>query len=63
MIDKYFIYQKRYRKRVAPKDILEEVYHKYYPFYTFVSQQIIGEPTDDDTFNKICDDLKQSVGE
>ena len=63
VIDKYFIYQKRYRKRVAPKDILEEVYHKYYPFYTFVSQQIIGEPTDDDTFNKICDDLKQSVGE
>lgn len=63
VIDKYFIYQKRYRKRVAPKDILEEVYHKYYPFYTFVSQQIIGEPTDYDTFNKICDDLKQSVGE
>lgn len=63
VIDKYFIYQKRYRKRVAPKDILEEVYHKYYPFYTFVSQQIIGESSDHDTFNEICEDLRRSVEE
>lgn len=62
-IDKYYTYQKSYRKRVEPKDILEEVYHKYYPFYTFVSQQIIREPTNHDTFNEICEDLKRSVGE
>lgn len=63
MIDQYFTYQKSYRKRVEPKYILEEVYHKYYPFYTFVSQQIIGEPSDHDTFNEICESLRRSVEE
>ena len=60
-IDKYFTYQKSNRKRVEPKNILEEVYHKYYPFYIFVSQHIIGEPTDYNIFNEICKELKRSV--
>ena len=62
-IDNYFTYQKSYRKRVEPKYILEEAYHKFYPFYTFVSQQIIGEPSDHDTFNEICESLRRSVEE
>ena len=58
LIEDYYSYLQRCRKKVAPEEILYEVYHKFFPFYTFVSQEIINKPFDDSLFNQICNELQ-----
>ena len=58
LIEDYYSYLQRCRKKVAPEEILYEVYHKFFTFYTFVSQEIINKPFDDSLFNQICNELQ-----
>lgn len=62
LIEDYYCYLKKCRKKVAPEQILYEVYHKFFPFYTFVSREKIGKPFEDTLFRQICNEL-QSGGE
>ena len=58
LIEDYYSYLQRCRKKVTPEEILYEVYHKFLPFYTYVSQEGIKEPFDDTLFNQICNELR-----
>lgn len=58
LIDEYYKYIKRCKVKVAPDQILYEVYHRFFPFYTFVSKEIMGQPYEETLFNQICNELK-----
>ncbi len=58
LIEGYYSYLQRCRKKVSPRQILYEVYHKFFPFYAFVSQEVINRPFDDTLFNQICNELQ-----
>lgn len=59
LIDGYYKFlQKQNLKAASPNHIMFEVYHRFLPFYTFVSHEIVGQPFDDALFNIICDELQ-----
>jgi len=40
---------------------MREVLHKYFPFYIFMSQQIVKIPFDNTMFKKVCDELQKAI--
>lgn len=57
-IDGYYKYLKRCKSNVPPTEVLYEVFHKFYPFYTFISEEVLHRPFDDILFDEICEEIK-----
>jgi hypothetical protein len=57
-LDRYQAYLTRSRKHITDlNQVLDEVYHKFYPFYTYLRQEEFKTPYDSDLFEKICDKI------
>lgn len=41
---------------------MREVLHKYFPFYFFMSREIVKTPFDNTMYKKICDELQETIG-
>lgn len=60
-IDDYYKYLKRSKNHVPPEDVLYEVYHRFYPFYTFISKEVLHRPFDDVLFDEICEEIRSVI--
>ena len=60
-IEQYYAYLTRCREHVSPEDILEEVFHRFFSFYIFLSGELLQKPFDDTLFDEICDELRQAI--
>lgn len=58
ILDDYYSYLYRRRKNIEPEDFLYETYHKYFSFYTFLSDNILHKRFDNTDFDRICNALK-----
>lgn len=60
-IEGYYKYLKRCKSHVPPEEVLHEVYHRFYPFYTYISGEVLHRPFDDVLFDKICEEIKNAT--
>ena len=61
IIDNYYSYLKRNRNNIRPSEILYETYHKYFSFYTYLSDSILYKRFDNTDFYNICNALKTNL--
>lgn len=61
IIDRYYIFQTRKPRKVPLRDLLKEVFQKFFPFYYFLSTEIDHHPFDDTLFKEICEYLKEKT--
>ena len=40
---------------------MREVLHKYFPFYIFMSQEIVKTPFDNTTFEEVLDEVREAT--
>lgn len=60
-IDGYYKYLKRCKMHVPPEEVIYEVFHKFNPFYTFISGEVLHRPFDDVLFDGICEEIKERL--
>lgn len=40
---------------------MREVFHKYFPFYIYISQELAKSPFDNTIFDEICSELRSKI--
>lgn len=61
MLDQYYAYLTRNRMPRKINEIMREVFHKYFPFYIYISQELAKSPFDNTIFDEICSELRSKI--
>lgn len=61
ILEQYYKYISRNKRPQKIEQIIKEVLHKYFPFYIFMSKEIVKTPFDNTMFKKVCDELRKAI--
>ena len=61
ILEQYYKYISRNKRPKKIEQIMKEVLHKYFPFYIFMSKEIVKTPFDNTMFKKVCDELRKAI--
>lgn len=61
ILEQYYKYISRNKRPQKIEQIMKEVLHKYFPFYIFMSKEIVKTPFDNTMFKKVCDELRKAI--
>lgn len=61
LLEQYYEYISKNKKPQKIEQIMREVLHKYFPFYIFMSQEIVKTPFDNTIFMNVCNELQEAI--
>lgn len=61
LLEQYYEYISRNKKLQKIEQITRAVLHKYFPFYIFMSREIMKTPFDNAIFKTVCDELREEI--
>ncbi len=61
LLEQYYEYISRNKKPKKIEQITRAVLHKYFPFYIFMSREIMKTPFDNAIFKTVCDELRKEI--
>ena len=61
LLEQYNDYISRNKKPEKIEQLMREVLHKYFPFYIFMSQEIVKTPFDNTIFERVLDEVREAT--
>ena len=61
LLEQYYDYISRNKRPKKIEQLMREVLHKYFPFYIFMSQEIVKTPFDNTTFEEVLDEVREAL--
>lgn len=61
LLEQYYDYVSRNKRPKKIELIMREVLHKYFPFYIFMSQEIVKTPFDNTIFEDVLDEVREAT--
>lgn len=61
LLEQYYDYISRNKRPEKIEQLMREVLHKYFPFYIFMSQEIVKTPFDNTIFEKVLDEVREAT--
>ena len=61
LLERYYEYISKNKRPKKIEQLMREVFHKYFPFYIFMSQEIAKTPFDNTIFDNVCDELRKTI--
>lgn len=61
LLEQYYDYISRNKRPKKIEQLMREVLHKYFPFYIFMSQEIVKTPFDNTIFEKVLDEVREAT--
>lgn len=61
LLEQYYDYISRNKRPKKIGQLMREVLHKYFPFYIFMSQEIVKTPFDNTTFEEVLDEVREAT--
>ena len=61
LLEQYYDYVSRNKRPKKIELIMREVLHKYFPFYIFMSQEIVKTPFDNTIFEGVLDEVREAT--
>ena len=61
LLEQYYDYISRNKRPKKIEQLMREVLHKYFPFYIFMSQEIVKTPFDNTTFEEVLDEVREAI--
>lgn len=59
LLEQYYDYISRNKRPEKIEQLMREVLHKYFPFYIFMSQEIVKSPFDNTIFEEVLDEVRE----
>ena len=61
LLEQYYDYISKNKRPEKVEQLLREVLHKYFPFYIFMSQEIVNTPFDNTIFEEVLDKVREAT--
>lgn len=61
LLEQYYDYISRNKRPEKIDQLMREVLHKYFPFYIFMSQEIVNTPFDNTIFEEVLDEMREAT--
>ena len=61
ILDNYYDYISKCKKPQKIEQIAEEVFHKYFPFYIFMSKMVVKNPFNNNIYKNVCEELQEKI--
>lgn len=61
LLEQYYNYISRNKRPEKIDQLMREVLHKYFPFYIFMSQEIVNTPFDNTIFEEVLDKVREAT--
>lgn len=61
LLEQYYDYISRNKRPEKIEQLMREVLHKYFPFYIFMSQEIVNTPFDNTIFEEVLDEMREAT--
>ena len=61
LLEQYYDYISKNKRSEKVEQLLREVLHKYFPFYIFMSQEIVNTPFDNTIFEEVLDKVREAT--
>ena len=61
MLDEYYAYLTRNRIPKNINEVMRAAFHKYLPFYIYISQELVKSPFDNSIFDEVCGELRTMI--
>lgn len=61
LLEQYYDYISKNKRSEKIEQLLREVLHKYFPFYIFMSQEIVKTPFDNTIFEEVLDEVREAT--
>lgn len=61
LLEQYYDYISRNKRPEKIDQLMREVLHKYFPFYIFMSQEIVNTPFDNTIFEEVLDEMQEAT--
>ena len=61
LLEQYYDYISRNKRPEKIEQLMREVLHKYFPFYIFMSQEIVNTPFDNTIFEEVLDEVREAT--
>ena len=61
LLEQYYDYISRNKRPEKIDQLMREVLHKYFPFYIFISQEIVNTPFDNTIFEEVLDEMREAT--
>lgn len=61
LLEQYYDYISKNKRPEKVEQLLREVLHKYFPFYIFMSQEIVNTPFDNAIFEEVLDKVREAT--
>lgn len=61
LLEQYYDYISKNKRLEKVEQLLREVLHKYFPFYIFMSQEIVKTPFDNTTFEEVLNEVREAT--
>ena len=61
LLEQYYDYISRNKRPEKIEQLMREVLHKYFPFYIFMSQEIVNTPFDNTIFEEVLDKVREAT--
>ena len=61
LLEQYYDYISRNKRPEKIDQLMREVLHKYFPFYIFMSQEIVNTPFDNTIFEEVLDKVREAT--
>ena len=61
LLEQYYDYISRNKRPKKIEQLMREVLHKYFPFYIFMSQEIVKTPFDNTTFEEVLNEVREAT--
>ena len=61
LLEQYYDYISRNKRPKKIEQLMREVLHKYFPFYIFMSQEIVNTPFDNTIFEEVLDEMREAT--
>ncbi len=61
LLEQYYDYISKNNRPEKIEQLMRNVLHKYFPFYIFISQEILKKPFDNAIFDNVCNELRRFI--
>ncbi len=61
LLEQYYEYISKNKRPEKIEQLMREVFHKYFPFYIFMSQEIVKTPFDNTIFEEVLDEVREAT--